>query len=226
VAFLGFRDVHASAAAPVDRAAERRARRDATPGLTLAQAVRSWRFWVLVVAFLPISFAVGGPIPNMENILKLARFSPGDIVTLASYIGLSVIGGRLIGGWLIDRFWAPAVALVLIGAPAVGCWLLAQGVQSYGLAALSIVMIGFAAGVEYDLMAFLTARYFGMKSYASIYGALYGAFAAGAGVAPVVFGSAFDRTHSYAQPLTLSSGLLLVGALLLLTLGRYRRFEA
>jgi MFS family permease len=226
VAFLGFRDVHAQATAPADREAARRARRAATPGATFAEAMKSWRFWVLAVAFLPISFAVGGPIPNMENILRLARFGPRDIVALASYIGLSVIAGRLIGGWLIDRFWAPAVALALIGAPAVGCWLLAQGVHTYGLAALSIVMIGFAAGVEYDLMAFLTARYFGMKSYASIYGALYGAFAAGAGVAPVVFGSAFDRTHSYAQPLTLSAGLLLAGALLLLTLGRYRKFAS
>jgi hypothetical protein len=40
-----------------------------------------------------------------------------------------------------------------------------------------------------------------------------------------VFGQAFDRTGSYAQPLILSAGLLLAGAALLLTLGRYRRFD-
>jgi predicted MFS family arabinose efflux permease len=224
VAFFGFHDVDARGNV-VDRKAAQAERRAATPGLTFAQAIRHWRFWVLALAFLPISFAVGGPIPNMENILKLAGFTPDKIVTLASLIGLSVIGGRVIGGWLIDRIWAPAVALALIGAPAAACWLLAHGPLTYGICALSIIMIGFAAGVEYDLMAFLVARYFGMKSYAAIYGALYGFFAAGAGVAPVVFGQAFDRTHSYAQPLILSAGMLLAGALLLLTLGRYRRFD-
>ena len=214
-AILGFRDVgpRASKATPA-------------PGLDFWPAVRSWRFWVLAIAFLPISFAVGGPIPNMENILKLAGFAPGQIVSLASLIGLSVIGGRVVGGWLLDRIWAPAVAVVLIGAPAVGCWLLAHGPVGYGLTATSIVLIGFAAGVEYDLMAFMTARYFGMRRYASIYGALYGFFAAGAGFAPVIFGAAFDRSGSYAQPLMLSSVLLLVGVALLLCLGRYRNFPA
>jgi MFS family permease len=103
--------------------------------------------------------------------------------------------------------------------------MLAHGPLTYGMSALSIFMIGFAAGVEYDLMAFLVARYFGMKSYGAIYGALYGFFAAGAGVAPVVFGAAFDQHHSYAGPLTISAAFLLTGALMLLTLGRYRTFE-
>jgi predicted MFS family arabinose efflux permease len=225
VGLLGFRDV-ADTGAPGGRLEAAALRRASIPGSTLGEAFRHWRFWVLALAFVPISFAVGGPIPNMENILRLDGFSPAAIVGLASLIGLSVIAGRVLGGWLIDRFWAPAVAAALIGAPAVACWLLAQGPMSYGPTAACIIMIGAAAGLEYDLMAFLVARYFGMKSYATIYGALYGFFALGAGVAPVVFGAAYDRTHSYAQPLTLAAAMLVAGAGLLLTLGRYRRFTA
>ena len=223
VAILAFRDTD-HGAERTDRRAAVAAKREVTAGATFAQAIRHWRFWVLALAFVPISFAVGGPIPNMENILKLNGFRPADIVALTSLIGLSVIGGRVIGGWLIDRFWAPAVALLLLAAPAVACWLLAHGPLTYGMSAFSIMMIGFAAGVEYDLMAFLVARYFGMKSYGAIYGALYGFFAAGAGVGPVIFGAAFDRTHSYAGPLTESAAFLLIGGFMLLTLGRYRRF--
>jgi MFS family permease len=223
VAVVAFRDTD-HGAEPSDRRAATAAKRAVTPGATFGEAIRNWRFWVLAIAFVPISFAVGGPIPNMENILKLGGFAAGDIVALTSLIGLSVIGGRVIGGWLIDRFWAPAVSLLLLGGPAIGCWLLAHGPLTYGMSALSIVMIGFAAGVEYDLMAVLVARYFGMKSYGSIYGALYGFFAAGAGVGPVIFGAAFDKTHSYSGPLIESAAFLLIGALMLLTLGRYRRF--
>ncbi|MNR59646.1 hypothetical protein D3C85_1809510 [compost metagenome] len=65
-----------------------------------------------------------------------------------------------------------------------------------------------------------------MKSYGATYGALYGFFALGAGLGPVVFGAAFDKTGSYVQPLHVSALMLVAAALMLLTLGRYRRFEA
>ena len=193
-------------------------------GQSFALAIRDWRFWVLAAAFVPISFAVGGPIPNMENILKKAGFDHTDLIGLVQWIGISVILGRVIGGWLIDRFWAPAIAFLLLSAPVLSCWLLAQPDITFFSANLAIITIGFAAGVEYDLMAFLVARYFGMKSYSAIYGALYGFFALGAGIGPVAFGAAFDRSGSYNQPLMISAGLLIIGAVLLLTLGPYRQF--
>jgi cyanate permease len=46
----------------------------------------------------------------------------------------------------------------------------------------------------------------------------------GAGVGPVVFGANFDRTHAYQESLHLAAGLFLLPALLMLGLGRYRRF--
>jgi predicted MFS family arabinose efflux permease len=162
----------------------------------------------------------------MENILKLSGFVHTDIVRLTSLIGLSVIVGRVLGGWLMDRFWAPAVAAVLLGAPAAACLILAAPGLDYRSAIVSIVLIGLAAGAEYDLLAFIVARYFGMKSYGGIYGALYSCFALGAGVGPVVFGANFDRSHGYTASLHLAAGLFLLPALLMLLLGRYRKFAA
>jgi predicted MFS family arabinose efflux permease len=201
-----------------------RTEKSMVPGLSFVEALRDWRFWVLAVAFVPISFAVGGPIPNMENILATHGFDKATIATLVPFIGLSVIAGRIIGGWLIDRAWAPGVAFVLLSLPAIGCWLLAHGPIDYRTALFCIALIGFAAGVEYDLMAFLVARYFGMRSYATIYGSLYGCFALGAGVGPLLFGNAFDKTHSYSHMLVISCVILVAAALMLLSLGRYRRF--
>ncbi|HMK87006.1 MAG TPA: MFS transporter [Steroidobacteraceae bacterium] len=195
-------------------------------GLTFLAALSEWRLWVLAVAFIPISFAVGGPIPNMENILRLRGFDKPAIASLVAFIGLSVVTGRLLGGWLIDRLWAPGVAFVLLSLPAIACWLLLQSSLGYGQALLCIYLIGFAAGVEYDLMAFLVARYFGMRSYASIYGALYGCFALGAGIGPMLFGADFDRSGSYERSLVASAIMLVASAALLLTLGRYKRFAA
>jgi predicted MFS family arabinose efflux permease len=225
IAYFGFHDVGTAGAGRLERHAADAARVASAPGMTLAQALRDWRFWLLAVSFTLISFAVGGPIPNMENILKVAGFQRSDVVGLVALIGLSVIAGRIVGGWLIDRFWAPAIAFVMLSLPALACWVMAGGSMSIDSARFSILLIGFAAGVEYDLMAFLVARYFGMKNYGSIYGVLYGFFALGAGIGPVVFGKVFDSTGSYREILLTSAVLLLLGAGMLLAMGPYRRFN-
>jgi predicted MFS family arabinose efflux permease len=191
-------------------------------GLTFGETARQWRFWLIALLLVPISFALAGPIPNMENILKTAGFSGGRIIQLTSLIGLSALSGRLAGGWLLDRFWAPAVAVVILASPGISCFLLAQPTLSAPGAMLSIVLIGFAVGVEYDLVAFLVARYFGMRSYTAIYGVLYVFFSIGAGVGPLLFGWCFDRTGSYRLILDVAFGVLIASGLSLLALGRYR----
>ncbi len=195
------------------------------PGLTFAQTLRQWRFWLMAIAFVPISFALAGPIPNMENILKAGGVSPETVLHLTPFIGLSALSGRLVGGWLLDRFWAPGIAFVILCLPGFSCWILAHGPLSFDGALLSIALIGFAVGVEYDMMAFFVARYFGMRSYTVTYGVLYVFFSIGAGVGPLVFGRSFDAHGSYNSILTLSFAFLVAGAAAFLTLGAYRKFE-
>lgn len=194
-------------------------------GLSLGKAVKDWRFWLLAYSFVPISFAVGGPIPNMETMLGSKGFSADDAVTLASLIGLAVIIGRVVGGFLLDHFWAPAVAAIILTLPAIATFMLAQPDQSFIFAATAIMILGAAAGVEYDLMAYLVSKYFGLLHYAAIYGALYGFFALGAGVGPAVFGASFEATGSYDTMLKVSSFLFVAGALPLLLLGKYRDYQ-
>jgi MFS family permease len=191
-------------------------------GLTFRETTLQWRFWLIAAVLVPVSFALAGPIPNMENILKTAGFGATSIIQLTSLIGLSALSGRFIGGWLLDRFWAPAVALVILASPGISCFLLAQPTLSAPAAMLSIVLIGFAVGVEYDLVAFLVARYFGMRSYTSIYGVLYVFFSIGAGTGPLLFGKCFVITGSYRLILDVALVALIGSGLSLLALGRYR----
>ena len=195
-------------------------------GLTLKEALGRPTFWLVLLAFIPISFANGAPLPNMENILLSLQLSKAQVVQLTSLIGISLVAGRLIGGWLVDRIWAPLVGLVLLLGAALGCWILSQPSATYYESLAAVVLLSLAAGVEYDLLAYLIARYMGMRSYGAIYSVAFGLFAIGAGAGPSVLGHVFDSSGSYARGLVVCSALLLFAGVVLLTLGRYPRFAA
>ncbi|GGY38520.1 MFS transporter [Parvularcula lutaonensis] len=205
-------------------------------GLTLPQALKTWRFWLLAFCFVPISYAVGAVIPNIERILTASRFGMDEAVGLATLTGLAVFAGRMIGGFLIDRFWAPGVAFMFLASPALALWLLSQPGLDAGSATIAILMIGFGAGVEYDFMAYIVSKYFGMKAYSAIYGALYGFFALGAGLGPTIMTDIADGRgihffgidtgilpgHDWEFTLTTAAIVLFCSTLPLLALGKYR----
>ena len=196
-------------------------------GMTIGEALRDWRFWLLAVAFVPISFAIGGPIPNIELILGSKGFGAAEAVGLAALVGISVIVGRLVGGVLIDRFWAPGIAAVFLAAPAAALWIFAEPDTSREMAMLAIFLLGFGAGVEYDFMAYLVARYFGTKAYGAIYGSLYGFFALGAGFGPPIIAAAVrNGSEAKYEMFHLAAVVLIAGAASLLLLGKYRDFSA
>ena len=195
-------------------------------GQTLGEAVRDWRLWLLGYSFLPLSFIIGGPIPGIENIMESEGFSTADALTLGTAVPLAVVAGRLAGGYLIDRFWAPAVAVVILSLPMLFCYILRTDDPGFWLVLGGNISLGLAAGVEYDLLAFLVSRYFGMRAYATIYGVMYAIFAMGAGFGPWLYGLTLEKTGSYDYILGIALVVIPLVTLPLLALGRYRDFAA
>ena len=206
------------------------------PGMSLNEALGTWRFWLLAVCFVPISYAIGAVIPNIERVLTTTGMGMDEAVGLATLTGLAVLAGRIIGGYLIDRFWAPGVAFVFLASPAIALHLLGQPDVSVTTATIAILMIGFGAGVEYDFMAYMVSKYFGMRSYSAIYGAIYGFFALGAGLGPSIMTNIADgrglsllgistglfEGQDWAFTLTKSALLLFAFTIPLLFLGKYK----
>ena len=189
-------------------------------GLTLGEAIRGYRFWILLLSILFAYQGFSGIGPNLLPSLTDDGFTRDQAASVQSVFGISIIVGRVVVGYLVDRFWAPGVAAFCLAIPAAGAAML-HGSQTFETAALAAFLIGFAAGAELDLMAFLAARYFGLAHYAKIYSILYATLAVCSGTAPMIFASVYDATGSYDLGYSVASVLFLVSVVLILMLGRY-----
>lgn len=190
------------------------------------EAIKGYRFWVMSVAVFLVGACVAGLVSALVPILTDRGITPGVAARVASVIGIMVIVGRAGAGYLLDRLWAPGVAVVLLSAPIIGCFVLASGASGIPAMVLAAATIGLAVGAEFSVLAFMVGKYFGQRRYGIIYACLYAVFKLSAGVGTPMFGYSFDITRSYNLILYFSAGALLVGSTLLLTLGPYRVDES
>lgn len=194
-------------------------------GLTVREAIRRRQFWVMAFAFLLIAFAVTAPTPNLENILKSLKFDLATVGRVAAVFGLAVIAGRIVGGWLLDRMWAPLCAALFFLLPAGGSLILSQAAVNESSAWWAVAALGLGAGFEFDALAYLVSRYFGQRSYGQIYGYFFSMVVIGGGIGPVVYGYIYDLTGTYSIILKIGACVLVVGGALLLAMGPYpKRF--
>lgn len=205
-------------------AADAQPRAQLDDGSSLAQALRSYRLWVLCGAVFLVAGSVAGLITSFVSLLTDEGYSLPAAAGFASAIGISVISGRLVAGVLVDRLWAPAVAAVLLACPAFAAVALDVLPITPAIATLCAVLIGLAAGAELDLLAFLTSRYFGLRRYGSIYAITFVFFSVAAGLTPAAFGLVYDWSGDYSLALRVAAGACLAGALGMLTLGPYPKF--
>jgi sugar phosphate permease len=198
----------------------------ALAGHTLAEAAREPRFWALLISIAIISMAYGGAHIHMSQRVQLHGFSKAESDATIAVVAIGILAGRLIVGLLFDRMWAPGVAFVSLLLPAAGCYLLMGQSDSLTVVRAGAFLLGFAAGAESDVIAFMAARYFGLANYGKIYGFLYMSFGIGSAISPVLYGSVRDATGNYDPMLIAAMLMFAVGGALLLTLGRYPETRA
>ena len=199
---------------------QRAASAAAAPGVAAADALRSWVFWGLSIAFFLDVIAINGTLTHIVPLLT-DRGVPRQLATAAlSGTGFALIFGRMLSGWCLDRFWGPYVAIAFFVIPMIGIGILASGAGGFA-PFLGAIACGLGIGAEIDLMAFFTSRYFGLRDYAKLYGAMFGIFALGVGIGPVLSGASFDRFHSYTPAFAGFVIMLAIACLVFLRMGLY-----
>lgn len=196
------------------------------PGLLFKDALCAWRFWVCNLSMTLVVSCVVGMVTNIVPMLQDRGLTALQAGQVFSSFGISLILGRLLVGYLIDRLWAPGVAALALLMPAVACLVFIYAESSLLSFTIATLLVGIGAGAEFDIAAFLIARYFGMRDYGRLFGVHLGLVTAGAATAPLLFGALLSTTGSYTAMLGLCFACFVVGPLLLLGLGGYPVFRS
>ena len=190
-------------------------------GLTRSEAIRSYRFYILYASVCLVALAYGGAHIHIIQIVTLKGFSRAFAADTLSVVALGIFAGRIVVGMLFDRFWAPGIAFPVLVLPMLACFILISDGSSASAILFAGFCLGFAAGAESDIIAFMAARYFGMREYGRIYGLLYMPFGIFASISPLLYGEVRDRAGSYDPILQVAMVLFFLGGAILLLLGRY-----
>lgn len=164
---------------------------------SFARVLTDWRFWIIAIAYLPIGFAVPGLITNMELVLGSSGGSAGVVVLAAGLFGVFVIIGRIVGGYLLDKFNPSLVGATLILSLSLAFVLLSGENLSAGMIILAIALAGFGTGVEFDVLSYLISKTFGAALYNKAFGGAMAVLYLGAAFGPVTFGRTYDAHGNF-----------------------------
>lgn len=195
----------------------------AKSGMPFAQALRDHRFWLCNIGLGLVVSAIYGLATNTVPLLRDIGLSAAQAGGIFGIFGVSLIAGRIGVGLLIDRLWAPGVAAVALGLPAIACLLFlgADANTPIPLLLLATALAGVGSGAEFDIAAYLVSRYFGLRDYGRLFGLHLGIVTLGSTVAPFAFAALLRSTGGYSAMLMVCAACCVVGPLLLLALGRY-----
>lgn len=119
---------------------------------------------------------------------------------------------------------APRVAFPTLMPAALGTLILARaGTLATGCVATALIGIG--GGAEADITPYLLTRYFGLRSFSTLYGFTWTFYALAAALGPIVLGRPFDLTGSYTSTVTVFAFAVAIAASLMLFLPAYRELE-
>jgi MFS family permease len=189
-------------------------------GMTWQQGLRSFVFWIITAILFVSSISMNGAITHLSALLTDRGLTARNAALCASILGGSSLLGRILVGWLLDRFFGPRVALVINLTTALGIFFLARA-TSFPAGCLAAALIGVGAGGEAAITPYLLTRYFGLRAFSTLYGLTWTFYAAAGAIGPVILGRAFDVTGSYTSLLTLLAAVLGLAATTNLLLPRY-----
>ena len=189
----------------------------------IGEVVRQPAFYLLMLGSMCSIAAVGGANQHLKLYLSIDHgYSHQAAAGIASLTLAASLAGRLLMGWLADRWPKKRVMLLiyLLVAAALPIPLLAS---THGAIVLYAIVFGVGLGGEYMVIPLMAAELFGVRVLGRAMGLVLAADGVAEAVAPVLVGRLHDVSGNYASGFTALIGFALAGAVAIALLPSPRR---
>jgi len=165
---------------------------------TTRQAYGTPAYWMIVIGGIASQFPFFFFVAHGLLHLKGAGISSGDAAWAMGLLSIAAVGGRLIGGWLMDRFTAR-----LAFALGLGCYLIGSALalhvspNALWIAFLAAIFYGTAFGWTFICLNTSTAHFYGPAAFPTLNGTAILLTAVFCSPAGFIGGKLFDLYASY-----------------------------
>lgn len=194
-------------------------------GPTWQQAVRSRYLWQLSGAAIMVGAGILGMQLHLAPMFQEKAMAPKTVAMVIGTLGVSTLVGRFLTGYLLDKFSGRVIGAGAFLLPVVACLLYLRFDGSVFSAIAIVVLFGFTAGAETDVLAFVTARYLGLRSFGTCFGIIFALQALGGGAGPLAMSQLRSFYGDYDQATRLLIFFLTFGSILLISLGKPPVYE-
>ena len=180
--------------------------------ISLRCALGEPSFWLILAGSAMSIGAVGGVIQHLQLFLRDQKFTPETAARVASFLLVSSIVGRVIMGYLADRFhkkYVMVAAYLMVGLSIPALY----HVDTPGIIYLFALVFGFGMGADYMLIPLMTAHCFGVASLGKLMGVILTTDAVSQAFTPVLVGRLFDLQGNYSWGFAVLIAMSLLGAL-------------
>lgn len=167
------------------------------PGLSMPEAWRSRALWKIGLStFILMVITIALNVHQFE-ILRSAGVTRTSAGWYAGIAGITGVMGKLVTGWLLDRYHAKWVGSLTLASTSIAFAILLMPGLTPAMIVAAMAINGYSAGTKLQLASFLTSAYGGMRNFGGIFGIIASLIAAGSGIGPVLGGYVFDVYGSY-----------------------------
>jgi predicted MFS family arabinose efflux permease len=214
-------DAHDKARMPLHKNESPNAQPSEPSGLSVAEAARSFALWRIGLATLIMLLLGSSLVVHKVPLLSEFGISRSNAAWLASLFGVASVVGKLVTGWMMERWDAGAVGSATNAATALALILLLEPFRTPTTIVIALMMVGYAGGTKLQLCVYLTGVYAGMRNYGKIFGVMSSVVAVAGGLGPLAGGAIYDAFASYDGLLMIGIPASVISALLILRLGEY-----
>lgn len=183
---------------------------DGEVNFTWREALRTSTFWLLLLAIGVRSMAMTSVV--LHEVAYLTDIGISEVAA-ATALGMMValsIPGRILFGWLGDRFDKRYVLMATFVLQAIGVFILAN-VETIEQVYIFLVVFGVGYGGGMPVYFAMRAEYFGRKDFATIQGIMQMFLIIPTVIGPIFAGYVYDVNGSYYQAFMLFAFLYIVG---------------